>query len=1053
MRLFLSIILVFAWTSKGINAQNTANVANNSIAYKKAIILPSKNNKALLMNELASQRPGRPIQFAISDTLKANVYNSGEWTKTRGSKELWSLEIESKGAESLNLGFEKFRLPAETELTIYNKAKTYKLGPYTEKDNDDHLQLWTPIIKGDLIIIELHIPTAKKDELLLELNYINHDFMGFGKSFSGSCNLDVVCSEEDGYEMVDLYRDIIRSVGAYHINGNETCSGVLINNTRQDKRGYFLTAEHCGINNNNAASVVTYWNYQNSYCRLPNSPQSGLIGDGNLDQFNSGSILRARNANSDFCLIEFDDPIKPEYDPFYSGWDRNFQSTEMAICIHHPGVEEKRISFEFNAVEVGPGNYIEVADWDIGTTEGGSSGSPLYTKDKKIIGQLEGGLAACSNDLSDSYGSFAVSWFGSGTPATSLKTWLDPDNLDLNSIDGFEGTFGIEIANNFQKLCSLESDSLVVNFKVEDTFINFVNLEVEDIPAPLQLLNIEDNINPGSTSQLIFTNVSGMTAGEFSISIKSSDGTNTIENKFIFSIEDNVPNVLSPLLPINGFDEARNEQLLVWSEVQGSTYSLQVSIDPDFSELFYEEDDLDNFSLKLEELSNLTDYYWRVKASNKCGAGPWSEVFEFSTLITYCTKIKSEEFSTSISSGGPAEYKFNLFIDYPVLVDKLKVANVDLEHDYINDIDLELFNPETSESIVLLSQICDNEDDMNLGFDDNGINNLPCPPIDGTLYAPVDPLRTLKDINAQGLWELLVRDNFNFDGGIFHSWEIEVCFSETAGQALIPLNSGVIVCDNNNAEIKFYYNLNGESVNSIKVEDVGGVELPIEMIDLPLNDSGELKIQLADISLLQSGSNELYVVLNNTMEQVFYVERKALPEIQLDLSFTNGETIADLELIEWVGSLADYYTIEISNNQEFSDIEWFTNTLGNVDNIEGPTLDDGIYYLRIIADNECGSISSDLYNFSIDESVSLIESTKKPLLISQSLAGDEILISGNSDNSQFSLAVISISGHKLLSQSFNEASLLLDVSTFVPGVYLLELRSGKERTIRKVVVY
>ena len=35
---------------------------------------------------------------------------------------------------------------------------------------------------------------------------------------------------------------------------------------------YFLTANHCGINSGNAASLVTYWNYQNSTCRPPGAP-------------------------------------------------------------------------------------------------------------------------------------------------------------------------------------------------------------------------------------------------------------------------------------------------------------------------------------------------------------------------------------------------------------------------------------------------------------------------------------------------------------------------------------------------------------------------------------------------------------------------------------------------------------------------------------------------------------------------------------------------------------------------------------------------------------
>ena len=43
--------------------------------------------------------------------------------------------------------------------------------------------------------------------------------------------------------------------------------------------------------------------------------------------------------------------------------------------------------------------------------------------------------AACGNDLADWYGKFSVSWEGEGTPETSLRYWLDPDNLGVTAID------------------------------------------------------------------------------------------------------------------------------------------------------------------------------------------------------------------------------------------------------------------------------------------------------------------------------------------------------------------------------------------------------------------------------------------------------------------------------------------------------------------------------------------------------------------------------------------------------------------------------------------
>ena len=39
----------------------------------------------------------------------------------------------------------------------------------------------------------------------------------------------------------------------------------------------------------------------------------------------------------------------------------------------------------------GAGTHVRVEDWDLGTTEGGSSGSPLFDQNHRVIGQLHGG--------------------------------------------------------------------------------------------------------------------------------------------------------------------------------------------------------------------------------------------------------------------------------------------------------------------------------------------------------------------------------------------------------------------------------------------------------------------------------------------------------------------------------------------------------------------------------------------------------------------------------------------------------------------------------------
>ena len=75
-----------------------------------------------------------------------------------------------------------------------------------------------------------------------------------------------------------------------------------------------------------------------------------------------------------------------------------------------------------------------------GTTEGGSSGSPLLTADHKVIGQLLGGVSSCNNLLGpDKYGKFSVSWIGTKKENDyyrRLDCWLDSLNMGVQALEG-----------------------------------------------------------------------------------------------------------------------------------------------------------------------------------------------------------------------------------------------------------------------------------------------------------------------------------------------------------------------------------------------------------------------------------------------------------------------------------------------------------------------------------------------------------------------------------------------------------------------------------------
>jgi len=390
---------------------------------------------ALAVEDAQREREGLAPRFAIPEPATLSPETDGVWESLPGGMLLWRLRITSPGAVSLNLGLTRYHMPAGGRLILYPVATPEQAIAFDDGDNASHGQLWTPVIPTDDLMVEVVVPVKARGDLDILIGSVNVGYRTFGQALvdkAGTCNVDVVCPEGDDW------RDEIPAVGAISTGGSLFCTGFMVNNTAQDQTPFFMTANHCGITSSNAPSLVVYWNFE--------SPTCGLQGGGSLAQNQSGSTFLAAYAASDFTLVRLTDDPDPAWQITFAGWDRSSADPTSATAIHHPNVDEKSISFEYDPLTTttylqtavpGDGTHLRVTDWDVGTTEPGSSGSPLFDQNHHVVGQLHGGYAACDNDLSDWYGRFSVSWTGGGTSSTRLSDWLDPGNTGAVSVDTY----------------------------------------------------------------------------------------------------------------------------------------------------------------------------------------------------------------------------------------------------------------------------------------------------------------------------------------------------------------------------------------------------------------------------------------------------------------------------------------------------------------------------------------------------------------------------------------------------------------------------------------
>jgi hypothetical protein len=422
----------------------------NSINMIERREVPRVSFEAILAEDAERERSRVPVapRFAKSIEVAFTPENSGTWETLDDGSRLWRLRISSPGALSLSLGLRRFSLPAGSAFWIHQPDGSGVQGPYTTQDRNVFGALWTAVVLGDELVAELHVPARSQAEI--EISAINHGYRFFGESehavasMQGGCNIDVICREGDEW------RHQIRSTARITFSDRVfmyLCTAHLLNNTSQDDTPYLLTAGHCVMNEDEASTLVAYWNYE--------SPTCGALSGGTLTQNQSGSSFLASwweeidgtyDDGSDFTLLELDRKPDPTFNVYYAGWDARDYIPDATVTIHQPGGDEKAISFDHDAPTVtsrfqnsspGDGLYFRIADWDEGTTEGGSSGSCLFDKaTKRCIGNLSGGAAACGNDLPDWYGRIYAHWTGGGTRETRLSDWLDPAGTGEMYLDG-----------------------------------------------------------------------------------------------------------------------------------------------------------------------------------------------------------------------------------------------------------------------------------------------------------------------------------------------------------------------------------------------------------------------------------------------------------------------------------------------------------------------------------------------------------------------------------------------------------------------------------------
>ena len=440
------------------------------------LVLPAISADSLPRESEIDAATGLPIKrtrIGVMRPVDLNMQDSGgQWSAVHPG--VWRLEITSPDAVATKVHLSHVSLPSGVKLYISSPSGA-AVQVYQGRGPQSDGEIFTSPVAGSTVTLEVEDTNADTRARMgdwFTIDGVGHLFQNPADRFTvfgtaAACELDWACYPDWAAQGESVAR--IEFEDTQYIYA---CSAVLLNNATNDGSPYLLTAHHCLTNATLAQTLTVYWEYKTNVC-------NGTVADVNTLPYSRYDRFLATDVNSDTTLVGI---TEPPPGATYAAWTTQDPPLASAVTgIHHPEGDYRRISFGTNVTDPSGSAYHGV-QWSSGITEHGSSGSPLFTSDKKVIGTLTSGTSSCANPTGiDDYHRFSLAYptFVDGQGHNYLSMGLPDDSFAPNQTRATAATLPVSTT-------SYTADSFpIVKPGIDDWFEavlpagQFINIDVE----------------------------------------------------------------------------------------------------------------------------------------------------------------------------------------------------------------------------------------------------------------------------------------------------------------------------------------------------------------------------------------------------------------------------------------------------------------------------------------------------------------------------------------------------------------------------------------------
>jgi len=382
-----------------MGAAEFAAAAKTAPARVLSLPAPTRTDLVSLQSRrLKQDRDGMPLEIGVNRKVERSRIdlNALAWQPLADGGRSARFTLASESAAALRAAL-SLRGGGAKSVRLHFAGNDGRVFEQAGADFAGNAQAWSPVVSGDTLTVELILPKGVNPKSLslnvpqlshLDLSPVAND-KDIQKAVGGSasCERDIVCRVNPPSGFVSTAKSVARMIYS-NARGSFLCTGTLLNNNHSPKKRLFWTAAHCISTQAEADTLQTYWFYDVTTC-------GGSTVNPAYTTLSGGAFLRHANTSRDTSLLEL--KTAPPTGAVYAGWSSAaIASTGTAIeGIHHPAGDVKKYSLgSVTGLSTSAGGVSPLyrVVWNTGITEGGSSGSGLFTVTSSGGYQLRGGL-------------------------------------------------------------------------------------------------------------------------------------------------------------------------------------------------------------------------------------------------------------------------------------------------------------------------------------------------------------------------------------------------------------------------------------------------------------------------------------------------------------------------------------------------------------------------------------------------------------------------------------------------------------------------------------